>query len=458
MRIIICGAGRVGQGIARRLTQENHQVTLVDSNARLVDEVSTDLDVRGVTGHAAFPDVLRKAGADDCEMLIAVTYEDEINMVICQVAHTLFQIPTKIARIRAREYTDKRWSNLFSREALPIDLLISPEKEVGDAVIQRLHTPGAILNASFAGGRVQLVAIEIDDENPLVDTPVDQIAGLFPDLSARVIGIGRAGRIDAPRSNDKLMPGDRAFVAVLQGDAPRLNSIFEREERAGHRVTIVGAGRIGMHVAHRLEQDKTVRVRLVESDMDRANAAVESLKRTVVIHGDALDPDIIEEAGGNETDFLVSLTDDDRTNLLACNLAKRAGVRRTMALVNRPELAKLQKDMRIDAIIDPRALTVSQVLMKLRRGRILALRSLEDGLAEVIEGVTQDTSPLIGRSLGYDDLPDGITAAVILRGEEVLFPSDGVQVQSRDRLTLLFERGMTKKVEQFFRVSPEYFS
>jgi len=457
MRIIICGAGRVGKGIAERLAAENHDITLVDSNQRLVDQVSTDLEVRGVAGHAPYPDVLKAAGAEECEMIIAVTYEDEINMVICQVAHSLFSVPTKIARIRGKEYLDGRWKDLFARSAIPIDMTISPEREVANAVLQRLKTPGAIMSASFAKGRVELLAIDIEKDNPLIDVPVDQVAGLFPDLSARIIGVGRTGRINAPRSNDKLNQGDRIYIAVLDTHASRLNAILKQQEGKTSQVIIVGAGRVGLQVAERLLQEKFYRVRVIEADAAKADEASERLRNAIVIHGDGLNPEIIEEARSGKGDFLVSITDDDRTNLLVCNLAKRAGVDRTLALVNDPHLAPLQKDMKIDSVIDPRALTVSQVLLRLRRGRIIALRTLGNGEAEVVEGITQETSTLIGQSLDYDDLPDGITAAAILRGDEVLFPGPGVKVKSDDRLILLFERGMVKKVERYFRVTLEYF-
>lgn len=458
MKIIICGAGRVGRGIAERLTREKqHDIVIIDANEALVDEVSTDLDVRGVRGHAAHPDVLSQADAENCDMIIAVTYHDEINMVICQVASTLFSIPSKIARVRAGAYLEPRWKDLFARTGLPIDLIISPEKEVGQAIIQRLRTPGALMSASFARGKVQLLGLPIRKSSPLVDTLLDQVAGLFPDLDARIIGIGRGGDIEAPRSNDKLMPGDRVYLTVLNEHAARLGTIFDTDNRRVNHVTIVGAGNVGYYVAETLEQDRSKRVRVVERDARRAEAAAARLRRSVVIQGSGLDREILEEAGGENTDFLVATTEDDRTNLLVCNLAKSLGVGRTMSLVNDPQLAQLGADMRVDSIIDPRALTVSQVLMRMRRGRILSLLSLEDGQAEVVEGLVLETSPLVGKTLGYDDLPDGITAAVLLRGEDVLFPSADLRVQPDDRLTLLFHRDMTKQVERYFRVSPDSF-
>ena len=401
MRVLICGAGRVGHGIARRLAREKHDITIIDENADLVDQVSTDLDVRGVTGHAAHPDVLKRSGAADCEMIIAVTHFDEINMVICQIAHTLFSVPYKIARVRDQSYIDPAWKNIFSREGLPIDMVISPEVEVGEAILQRFRTPGAVMSATFGKGKVKLLGLEIDAKSPLLDTPVDQIRGLFPDLSARIVGIGRNDAVRAPRSTDVLKPEDRAYIAVLDSHADRLTSIFNRDNERLDHVVIVGGGNVGLYVAQTLERESNIRIRLVES--------------------------------------------------------KRAGAKRALALVNASELAGLARDMRVDAVLDPRALTVSQILLRMRRGRILGLQSIEDGLAEVAEGITLESSSLIGKTLGYDDLPDGVTAAAVIRDGNVIIAGPDVTVQAEDHLIVFYEESMVRKVEKYFRVSPDFF-
>lgn len=457
MQVIICGAGRVGQGIAKRLAREEHNITLIDENPDLVDQVSTDLDVSGIVGNGAHPKTLRAAKAVDADVVIAVTQHDEVNMVICQVAKTVFQTSTTIARIRSQDYRDPQWKDLFSSDGVPIDMSFSPEEIVGDAIVQRFRTQGAVMSASFAKGRVQLLALDMEEDSPLLGTNLDQIKGLFPDLSARIVGLGKGGRIQAPRSNDALQPGERAYIAVLDEHVGRLNSIFDAEDKDAHLVTIIGAGNVGAYVANKISRMRGVRLRLIEKDKERANLAVSRLSRTVVINGDGLDPDVLEEAGGRRTDFLIAITNDDRTNLLACGLAKKAGVRRTMALINEPHLADLRKELHIDAVVDPRALTVSQILRKFRRGRITALRSLEDGKAEVVEGITLETSSLIGRSLGYDEMPDGIAAVVLLRGNDVIFPDPDVKVQVGDRLTLLFEEDKVREIERYFRVSADYF-
>jgi trk system potassium uptake protein len=457
MHVLICGAGRVGQGIARRLAREKHEITIIDENQELVDQVSIDLDVRGIVGHAAHPDVLKQARAADCEMIIAVTHFDEINMVICQIAQTLFSVPFKIARVRDQSYLDPAWKTIFSRDGLPVDMVISPETEVGDAILQRFRTPGTILSASFASGKIKLVGFELADKNPLIDMPVDQMSGVFPDLSARVIGIGRGAEVHAPRGRDVLKPGDRAYIAVLDAHAERLTSIFNRDQSRLDHVLIVGGGNVGLHVAKVLERESHIRVRLIERSAERANKAVAQVKRSIVIQGDGLNPAILEEGGVERADFVIAITDDDKTNLLISNLAKRAGAKRALALINAPELARLAPDMRVDTVLDPRALTVSQVLLRMRRGRILGLQSLEDGMAEVAEGITLETSSLIGKPLGYDDLPEGITAAGIVRGNQVIMAGPEVIVRPEDHLIVFYQADMVRSVEKFFRVNPDFF-
>ena len=457
MHVLICGAGRVGQGIARRLAREKHEITIIDEDPDLVDQVSIDLDVRGIVGHAAHPDVLKRARAADAEMIIAVTHFDEINMVICQIVHTIFSVPFKIARVRDRSYLEPAWKNIVSREGLPIDMVISPEAEVGDAILQRFRTPGTIMSANFAGGMVKLLGFELRADNPLVDVAVDQMKGLFPDLSARIIGIGRGDNVHAPRGKDVLKAGDRAYVVVLDAHASRLTSIFNTAESRLDHVVIIGGGNVGLHVAKILERESHIRVRLIERNADRANKAVAAVKRSIVIQGDGLNPEILAEGGADRADFVISITDDDKANLLISNLAKRAGAKRALALVNSPELAGLAPDMRVDTVLDPRALTVSQILMRMRRGRILSLQSLEDGMAEVAEGVTLESSSLIGKPLGYDDLPEGVTAAAIIRGNQVLMADDDVVVRPEDHLIIFYEAEMVRAVEKFFRVNPDYF-
>jgi trk system potassium uptake protein TrkA len=457
MRILICGAGRVGHGIARRLAREKHDITLIDGNPALIDQVTNELDVRGVVGHAAHPEVLKAAGVADCEMIIAVTHLDEINMVICQIARTLFQVPYKIARVRDQSYLDPAWKTLFSRDGLDIDMVISPELEVGEAILQRLRTPGAILTASFARGKLKVLGIELDAESPLNEVRVADFRGLFPDLAARVVGIGREDRVFAPERDDTLQTSDRVYVAVADHHAGRLGAIFQRDPVQTEQIIIAGGGNVGLYVARALEKETNKRVRVIESGAERAGLIAGLLRRSVVMHGDALSPEIQTEAGVAKADYIIAATNDDKTNLLICSLAKRAGCKRAMALVNSPLLAGLSREMRVDVVLDPRALTISQVLMRMRRGRILGLHSIEDGRAEIAEGVVLESSPLLGASLDYGDQGEGIAVAGVLHKEKLMLAGADVKAVAGDHVIVLYEEGHVKQAEKFFRISPEFF-
>jgi trk/ktr system potassium uptake protein len=457
MRVIICGAGRVGQGIARHLAQEHHDIIMIDEDHDLIEQVQIDFDVRGVVGHAGHPDVLRNAGVDAADMLIAVTHFDEINMVICQVADTLFSVPTKIARIRAQAYLEPQNAELFSKTALPIDLIISPEIEVGEAILRRIRAPSAVSSISFEAGELQILGMKVQEDSPLLETALDQISGIFPDLGARVVGIKRGASVFAPKGSDQLQPADIAYVAVARGATPRLNKLFNRDIEEHKRVVIVGGGNVGTYVASHLERDGQVRVRIIEADEAKADIAVSALKQTIVIHGDGLARDVLEEAGADQADIVIAVTNDDKTNMLIGKLAKQLGAKRTHALVNAYELVAISQDLDIDAVLDPRALSVSKILTKLRRGRILSVESLEDGSAEIAEGVTLESSPLIGKPVDYDHLPDGVASAAIIRGGEIIFPDAHSLVQPDDRLLFFYETSATRKVEQFFRVSADFF-
>lgn len=457
MRVIICGAGRVGQGIARQLSGEGHDITMVDEDSDLIDRVQTDYNVKGVVGHAAYPDTLRLAGAEMTDMLIAVTHFDEINMVICQIAESVFSVPSKIARIRAQAYLAQDKAQLFSRSGFGIDMVISPEIEVGEAILNRFRSPDATSSLSFEDGRLQLLGMRVSAESPLIDTALDQLDELFPDLSARVVGIKRGDVVFAPRGNDLLLCDDTAYVAVIPSHTARLNKLFNKTASEFRRFVIVGGGNVGIYVASQLEADKSVRVRLIESDPVQADIAVSKLKQTIVINGDGLSRDILEEAGANSADIVIAVTNDDKTNMLIGKLAKQMGAQKSHVLINSYELAAISSDLDIDAVLDPRALSVSRILTKLRKGRIVSVQLLEDGAGELAEGITLPSSTLIGKTVGYDDLPEGITAAAIIRKDDIIFPNKDLTIQADDRLVLFYETEMTKQVERYFRASADFF-
>lgn len=458
MKVIICGAGQVGFGIARQLAAEGNDVTVVDRSPDLVQSISDSLDVRALVGHGAHPDVLDRAGARDADMLIAVTFHDEVNMVACQVAHSVFNVPTKIARIRAQSYLKPTWQDLFARDHMPIDVIISPELEVGRNVLRRLNVPGAFEIIDFADGLVQVVGVTITDDCPIIDTPLYQLTDLFPDLKTTVVGIVRNNTLFVPNSKDHMIVGDQVYFSSAKKDVQRTLSIFGHQEKEASRVILVGAGNIGLYVAKELEKIQSgVRVKVIERDRKRAVFAADQLKKTIVLNGDGLNPELLKEAGIKNTDTIITLTNDDQANILTCVLAKREGAQRALSLINNQTYGPLMQSLGIDAFLNPRATTVSHVLRHVRRGRIRGLQSVHDGAAEVIEAEALETSPLVGRALKDVDLPNGILIGAVVRGKEVIVPRGHTEIAKGDRVIIFAQSDMVPKVEQMFRVSLEFF-
>lgn len=458
MKVIICGAGQVGYGIAERLSQEDNDVSVIDTSASLVTHITETLDVRGYVGHGAHPDVLAKAGADQADMIIAVTLYDEINMVACQVAHSLFNVPTKIARIRAQNYMLPEYSDLFSRDHMPIDVMISPEIEVGKMLLRRISFPGATDVVRFADDHIAMVAIECMEDCPVLNTPLQQLSQLFPDLMATVTGIYRDGQLHVSRSNDQLKSGDLAYVICPREHIRRTLGLFGHEEQEAGRIVIAGAGNIGYFVAKTIEQmQPKTKIKLIESDRERAVAVSDQLTHSVVLHGSALDQSILQQADIQNAQLMVTLTNSDQTNILGAAMAKRMGCKSTMALVNNPSFQELTASIGIDAYINPRAVTISKVLQHVRKGRIRSVYAVQKGAAEVIEAEALETSPLVGVAFRDLNLPAGIRIGAIYRAGAVIHPDGSTKIKAKDRVVLFATPQAVRDVEQMFRVSIQYF-
>lgn len=457
MKVIICGAGRVGQGIAARLAHENNQVTVVDISPKLVRHITTELDVRGVIGHGAYPDVLKQAGAEDADMIIAVTYSDEVNMIACQVAHSLFSVPTKVARVRAQSYLASEWNDLYNRENMPIDIIISPEIEIGKTILRRLNMPGAFDVVPFAEGRVLMMGVHMEENCPIIHMPISQIPELFPNLHAVIVGVKRDGEIFAPNKDDPLNPGDNVYFIVRTEQAHRLLEIIGTDHERARHIVIVGAGNVGAYVAQELENVSGVRCRVIEIDEKRAERAAERLRKTVILNGDAMNAEIQEEAGVATAEMVLCLTNNDKINMLAGVLAKKLGAKLASSLINDASIQILHSELDIDMVIDPRATTVSSILRHMRRGRILDVFTLEQGGAEVIEGEVLETSPMVGKTLEDIDLGGGIVIGAILHEGEISLPEPQSIIRQGDHIVLLAERHAFEHVEKLFRVSTDYF-
>jgi trk/ktr system potassium uptake protein len=458
MKVVICGAGQVGFGIAEKLAAEGNDVSIIDRAPELIQSITETLDVRGFVGHGAHPDTLAQAGAEQADMLIAVTLHDEVNMIACQVAHSLFNVPTKVARIRAQTYLAPHWRDLFSREHLPIDVIISPEVEVGEMVLRRLALPGAADTVTFADGKVVVAGVYCDENCPIVDTPLRQLTELFPDLKAIVIGIQRGERFFVPDGTDSMLVGDVAYFAADRDQVRRTLGIFGHEEAAASRVIIIGGGNIGFYVAREIEaRQRSARVKIIESSRKRAIEVADELRRTVILHGSALDEDLLREADVADTDTIVALTNSDEVNILACVMGQKLGAARSLCLINNRGYPDLTRSLGITAYVNPRQITVSKVLQHVRRGRIRGVHSIQNGAAEIIEAEALETSPLVGKPLRELDLFEGIRLGAIYRGGNVIIPRGDTYIQPHDRIVMAAMADQVRKVEQMFRVSLEFF-
>ena len=458
MKVVICGAGQVGYGIAERLSSEGNDVTVIDSSDTLIRHIRETLDVRAFVGHGAHPDTLQQADVAEADMIIAVTLYDEVNMVACQVAHSLFKVPTKIARIRAQNYLKPHWQDLFSRENMPIDVIISPEVEVGEMLLRRLQVPGSEDTVLFADGNVAVVGIHCGEDCPVVETPLRQLSELFPGLNTVVVGIVRGETLFVPRSDDSLLVGDVVYVSVERDQTRRVLGLFGHDETQPNRVVIAGGGNIGLYVAQKIETNQTrAKVKIIESDKQRSIAVADRLKRTVVLNGDALDENLLVEADTGDADIMISLTNNDEANVLSCVMAKKLGCTQTMALMNNPGYPGLSRTLGIDSHINPRQVTMSKILQHVRRGRIRAVHPVLSGKAEAIEAEALETSTLVGRPLRELDLDDGIRIGAIYRDKKVIIPNGGTQIEAKDRVIIFAEAARVKQVEQMFRVSLDFF-
>ncbi len=458
MRVIICGAGQVGWQIARQLAGEANDVAIVDTNPVLVRRATEALEVQGVVGFASHPDVLEAAGAREADMVIAATHSDEVNMITCQVAHSLFDVTRKIARLRNQSYLDPAYSDLFRRDQLPIDVIINPEREVSEAALRRIAAPTTFDVQDFLDGQVRLAGIALDDDCPVLMTPLRQLSELFSTLRAIVVGVRRADKLFAPEPGDQLYAGDQIYVVSDAGDLARTLAIFGKPQPKAERLVLIGAGNVGLAVARALEGwPERVRVKVIERDRERAEIAADALERTVVLAGDGLSAELLSEAGVERADAVMALTDDDKTNLLVSVRAKAMGAKFVIALVNDPSMSSLMRLLGIDAFINPRATTVSSILRHVRHGRVRSIYTIGDGEAEVIEAQILSTSPLAGRTIANSRLPEGTLIGAVRKGGQLVKINGKTELAAGDLLVIFALRKDVPEVERLLQVAVEYF-
>ena len=455
MNIIICGAGRVGYTIAKLLSEQNHSITIIDQSSDDIQKINDSLDVKSIVGKATYPSVLEKANAKDADMIIAVTKNDEINMLICQIAYSVFNISKKIARIRSQNYLDPKFSKIYNKENLPIDVIISPEIEIAKSLQRKLEAPGALDNVTFANNRIRLLEIFINENCTLIDIPLNEITKKFPKLKANILGVIRNEKFLILKKNDVIKKKDKVYVLINSEQMSLTLTAFGHEEKVSSKILIIGGGNIGFNLAKNIEQSfDSARIKIIEKNKERAEFIANELNNTIIINGDALDEDVLSEANLDEIETVLDLTNDDENNLMVSVLVEKFSKnKRTMALINKPNYALLQSSLKIDDLIDPRMNTVSSILKHVHKGTIQTAYTLLNGEYEVIEAEIIETSELINKELKKANLPDEIRIGAILRNEEIIIPRSDFVFNEDDVVVFLAKRDQISLVENMFRIS-----
>ena len=457
MKIIILGAGQVGGTLAEHLSGEANDITVVDTDGERLRDLGDRLDIRTVQGKASFPTVLRQAGADDADMLVAVTNSDETNMVACQVAYTLFHTPTRIARVRESAYLTK--GELFDNEAIPVDVLISPEQVVTNYIKRLIEFPGALQVIDFYGGKAQLVAIKAYHGGPLVGQQLKTLRQHMPTVDTRVAAIFRRNSPIIPQGDTVIEADDEVFFIAARSHIRAVMSELQRLEDSYQKIVIAGGGQIGERLAEAIES--RYQVKIIERNITRCRYLAESLDNTVVLHGSASDKDLLMEENISEADIFVALTNDDEANIMSSLLAKKLGARKVMALINNPAYVDLVQGGQIDIAISPQLATIGTLLTHVRRGDIESVHSLRRGAAEAIEAVAHGdakSSKVVGRMIQDIKLPPGTTIGALVRDDEVLIAHHNTVIKSGDHVILfLVDKKYIRDVERLFQVGLSFF-
>ena len=455
MNIIICGAGKVGFSISKQLSAQGHSVTVIDQSSDDIKKINDSQDVKGIVGKATLPNVLENAGAEVADMIIAVTRNDEANMIICQLASTLFNIQKKIARIRSQEFLEGKWSKLFNKSNIPIDVIISPEKEVAKSLFRKLEAPGALDNVPFANNKVKMLEISIEKNCPIINTQLKKLTEKFPDFKANILGALRKDKFIYLKKNDKLLEGDNIYLVVSTDQLNQILTAFGHEEKIAKKILIIGGGNIGLYLAKQLETDfDGVRIKIIEKNKDRAEEIATELSSSIVINGDALDEEILKEANIEDSETVLALTNDDENNIMACVLAEKTGSqKRTIAIVNKSNYSLLQKSLNIDDLVDPRMTTVSRIMEHVHKGTIGTVYSLLDGEYEFIEAKILDKSDLVNKTIKDSNLPEEIRIGAVVRKDEVIIPRSDFIFEKNDLVVFLANREQLQEVESIFRIS-----
>ena len=461
MNIIICGAGRVGFTIAKLLSEQGHSITVIDQSSEDIQKINDSLDVKAIVGKATYPSILEKANAAETDMIIAVTRNDEINMLICQIAYSIFNIPKKIARIRSQDYLNPKFTRVYNKENLPIDVIISPEIEIARSIQRKLEAPGALDSVPFAEKQIRLLEILIKDNCKLIGLKLNELTNKFPNLDANIIAIIREDKSFIPKKTDQIKENDKIYVIINSSQMAETLEAFGHTEKISKKILIIGGGNIGYNLAKNIEETlEGVRVKIVEKDKLRSEYLANELNNTIVINGNGLDEEVLSEANLDEAETVLALTNDDEDNLMVSVLVEKFAKdqkdiedKRTMALINKPNYSLLQSSLKIDDLIDPRMNTVSSILKHIHKGTIENAYTISNGEYEVIEAEIIESSELINKELKNSNLPDEIRIGAVLRNKKVIIPKSDFVFKKDDQIVLIVKKDAIGVVENLFRLS-----
>ena len=463
MKIIICGAGKVGTSIARHLVEQGSDVTVIDSSQKLIDDLREKVDLKTIIGSASNPSVLKNAGAEESDMIIAVTLQDEINMVACQMAHTFFRIPRKIARLRTEDFLNPIWRDLYNADNMPIDLIISPELEVARSIERQLKAPGAYDVVPFLNDEIELLSLVISEKCPLVDTSLINIHELFQEnidtkknLRASILGISRDEKLFIPKKQDTLTQGDHVYILVDKNHVKRTMSAFGYDEKPIKKIIIIGGGNIGFNLAKDLEKYQSdISVSIVENNEDRSKYIADQLSNTLVLNGDGLDQDLLDEANIKDADLLLALTNDDETNIIISAVARKNKCE-SIIIVNNSEYNKLKDVLGISKVVDPRKITVSKILKHIHKGKIESVFAIDNNQAEIIHAQVLKSSKLINKTIEDAEFPNGLRVGLIKKDDNIIIPDKETKIEIHDQILFLCMSDDIKKAEELFQVRSEY--
>jgi len=449
MKSIICGAGDVGYSIADKLSKEGFEVTVVDESKDRLKKISDNLDVKVTLGSPSLPSVLLRAGAKECEILIAVTRSDETNMVCCQIGYSLFSIPKKIARIRQQDYLKGEWQNLYTNDNLPIDAIISPEEEVAHALYRRIQSPGSIDMVELADSRLKFVGIKCEKNCKILGKTIRELSNQFTDYLANVLFVFRGEQKFIVNSNTKLELNDLIYFVADNNDLSGVMKAFGHDETQAQKIVIIGGGNIGHSLAQIIEEsDNKITTSLIEFNKKRSEYLASVLKLVTVTNGDGLDHQILDEVDISDAGYCIAVTDDDEVNILTSLLAKRAGATNCMALINNSSYSSLLNNIGIDITIDPKLITISKILEKVRGGRIRSDYTMGGGFGEVIEAEILPNSSFARKDINQLSLPKAIRVGAILRNDKIIIPNSKTVFEEKDDVVFFAETSCIKKLEK----------